>query len=1097
MTRKTPAPGGALRAPAYCRALVLLLSVPVAASAVTRNWTGTTANNAPWSNASFWGGTVPSTIDDAWLNVAGAYTRIDSTVSATGNQIVIGRSVAGARLDMTGGTLTSTGEILVGQYAGASGAVNLSGGVLSTGTNFSVGGAGTGALSVTGGTLNVGGTFHINRYTGNGTAGVADIYGGAVSAGTLFIGSTGDLTLDATTLTLGGDKRTLVNGYISSGALGSYWGSYAPLSVAYNSSIGKTTVTATNGRKAGMDNYGPDILGQRTIAYDFTGVRRLAPAPAAGVHPRVYFNSDELPAIRARLAGTAVGQEAFKMVQLYTSLLRNGRASAWDAQPSTFKLMPDGTSRIGNVGLYDRSVVYNQLVAGNTTTLATMANDGTGLYTLAGLMSLEAFECLVNEGQPGIAQRQTNLAAALDTWAAWALTLTDYPGLTTATFSARSANAYKFGGHLNALTYDLIANSLSTPQRDNVRKALAKMMGAYFASDYSDTEYTDVGVPPESSAGNHVAINSFKLLVACAIEGEVSTADAGYSSAHLDGWFKRACSSYHKFFTYGWFSNGAPLEGQGKNYLYGAHLIPLARRGFDYFGHPHVQAYKSRWLPAVMQPFGYSFLEYDILGGSGPDSERGRGFIESLDYIALKWMFPADNAADFAWRNFVRTEYKDATGNWQSFIDLRDAKFGLRSVYNNQLLPAAIFAADVSSSTTWTAQNTQVQGSLDYIDNQGGTVVARSGYDADATQLLFHVRQDMGGHTFADRNAFTFSALGRLFVNYNSGSSNSGLHDPKFHSIIEVDGLSMKITPQEGQKMRIPAKLAAWTAAGGTATFATGDATYGYTNEWKWNNYTTPPVVLSAGYVAENNTHNTFRRTGNKIPESFGDAAFVSFPHWEYPGKFEGIQKKAYNPMRQVYRTIGLVRGAAPYALVIDDVRKDDATHTYKWFASVPKDLSILTGAALPAGCDPATDVVLAEPAATGNRRLLVRIMRAEGTPAQAAGSTGSTLAYLETVASPATTETWNRLVIERTAVVAPEYRVLLFPFRAGDALPVTTLAGNNLTVAIGAQSDSFAFTPRTATVAGQSVTMSEFTLNRAGSTLIDYRNQIEPVPVR
>ncbi len=1097
MIRKHSAFGGTLRAPAYCRALVLLLSLPVAVSAVTRSWTGTVTHNALWNNASLWGGTAPTAVDDAWVNLAGAYVRVDSTVAATGNQIVVGRSVPGAQLDVTGGTLVSTGEILVGQYAGASGTVNLSGGTITAGTNFSIGGSGVGTLAVNGGMLNIGGTFHVNRYTGAGAAGNADVYGGAISASTLFIGSAGDVTLDRTTLTLGGDKRTLVNGYIASGALGSYWGSVAPLAVAYNSTTAKTTVSVVDGRKAGMDTYGADILGQRPIAYNFTGVRRLAPAPATGIHPRIYFGPDELPAIRARLANTAVGQEAFKMIQLYTSLLRNGRASAWDAQPSTFKLMPDGSNRIGNVGLYDRSAVYNQLVAGNTTALAAMATDGTGLYALAGLMSLEAFECLVLDGQTGVSQRQANLAAALNTWAAWVLTLSDYPGLATATFNARSANAYKFGGHLNALTYDLIANSLATAQRDNVRKALAKMMGAYFASDYSDTDYTDVGVAPEASAGNHVAINSFRLITACAIEGEVTTTDAGYSAAALDGWFKRAVSSYHKFLTYGWFSTGAPLEGQGKNYLYGAHMIPLARRGYDYFGHPHVQAYKSRWLPAVMQPFGYGFLKYDLLGGSGADPERGRGFIESLDYTALKWMFPADNAADFAWRNFVRTEYKDGSGNWQSFIDLRDGKFGLRSGYHNQLLPAAIFAADVASTASWTAQNTQVQGSLDYLDTQGGTVVARSGYDPDAAQIVFHVRQDMGGHTFADRNAFTLSALGRLFVNYNSGSTDSGLQDGKFHSVIEVDGLTMKITPQEGKKMRIPAKLAAWTPAGGTATFATGDATYGYTNEWKWNNYTTPPVVLSTGYVAENNTHNTFRRTGNTIAETFGSAPLVSFPHWEYPGKFEGIQKKAYNPMRQVYRTIGLVRGVSPYVLVIDDVRKDDATHTYKWFASVPKDLTILTGAALPAGCDPATDVVLTEPAATGNRRLLVPILRAAGTPAQAAGSTGSALAYLETVASPNTAETWNRLVIERGAVVAPEYRVLLFPFRAGDALPVTNLAGNSLTVAIGAQSDAFAFTPRSTAVAGQTVTMNEFTLTRAGSTLVDYRNQIEPVPVR
>ena len=891
----------------------------------------------------------------------------------------------------------------------------------------------------------------------------------------------------------GATGTSLVFAAVSSSDAGNY-------DVLVSNPAGSVT-SATATLSVGL--FGSDVLGDRPITYNYTGVRPVLPTPASGVHPRVYFNAEELPEIRNRLNNTAVGQEAFKMVKLYTDLLRRGRTLAYDSQPASFKTMPDGTARINNVGLYDRSTVYNELVAGNTTTLVSMINaaDGTGLFTLSGEMSLEAFECLVNEGQPGVATRSANLAAALNTWATYVLTLTDFPGAPGATLDNKLANQYKFGGHLNALTYDMVYNAMTQPQRDNVRKVLAQMMGGFFAGSYSDTEYTDVGVPPESSAGNHVAINTFKLLTACALEGEVTTADAGYSAADLSGWFTRAMGSFHKFFTYGWYSDGAPLEGQGKNYLFGAHLIPLAKRGYDFFGHPHVQAYSEYWLPAVTQPFGYSFVKYDLLGGSGSDPEKGRMYIEALDYIALKWRFPTDNNADFAWRNFVLTQYKDGGGNYQTFLDLRDSKFGLRSVYSNQLLPAAIFASDIGSSATWTQQNTDAQGSLDYLDRQGGTLISRSGFDTDATALLFHVRQDMGGHTFADRNTFTLSALGRLFINYNSGSTNSGLQAGNLQSIVEVDGFTMKITPIDGSKMRIPAKLAAWSPRGGQATFATGDATYAYSQEWRWNNYTTGPVVITSGYAAENNNHNNFRRSDNKIAESFASTPFVSFPHWEKPATFEGIQAKPYNAMRQVYRTIGLVRGVKPYALCVDDVRKDDATHTYKWYASIAEDLTPLTGAALPAGCDPATDVVLQEPASTGTRNLLVRILRANGTPALGVNALpgGSALAYTETLSNTTTNENWNHLVIERSGTVAPDFRVLLFPFRAGDALPTTTWSADNLTltVAVSGQTDTFIFAPRTALVGGQSVTMNEFTLTRGGSTLVDYRNQIEPMATR
>lgn len=844
------------------------------------------------------------------------------------------------------------------------------------------------------------------------------------------------------------------------------------------------TILAARSAASGIPLYPPEVLGERAITYDATGVRPVSAAPAPGVHPRVYFNAEDLPAIRNRLATTAVGQEAMKMIRLYTDFLRNGRSVAWDSKPNSFKLMPDGTPRIGNAGLYDRSLVYNQLVAGTTTKLAEMiaANDGTGLYTLAGEMSLEAFECLVDEGQPGVATRAANLAAALDTWCTHVLSL---PAL---------GPQHNIGGHLTALTYDMAFPALSPDQRTRARAALARLMASYAA-----TPYTGVGCAPQAVATNWVAINSFTLLTACALEGELTLAEHGISSETLAQWFTGAMHSHHKFLTYGWFASGSGLEGQGKNYLFGAHMIPYARRGHDFFQHPHARAYGRSWMPAVTQPYGYSFTAYDLLGGSGSNPEKGRYFLNSLDYSGLKWRYPDDAAVDFAWRNFILTEYKDAGGVWRTFPDLREAKFTIRSVYANQLLPAAIFASDIASTDSWQTHNAIARPDLDYLDREGGTLVSRSGHEADAAALLFHVRQDFGGHTFADRNTFTFSALGRQFINYNSGSTNSGLQAATFHSIVEVDGLSMFVTDKEGDKMRIPAKLAAWSPAGGSATFATGDATYAYSQEWFWNAYTTGSPVLRAGFVPDPHSHNTFRRAGNRIPEAFGDTPFVSFPHWVNPGQLEGIQAKPYNPMYQVHRTIGLVRGVKPYALVIDDVRKDDSPRNYKWLASIAEDLVPVPAAELPPGADPATDVVLREPASTGDRRLLVRILRALGTPVLSTAPTavGSPLAYTEMVTSPNTTEDWKRLVIERAAVVAPEFRVLLFPFRQGEPLPVSTFTGQQLVVSLAGQTDTFDFAPRTATIAGQAVTLSEFTLSRNGTTLLDYRNQIEPAAVR
>lgn len=58
--------------------------------------------------------------------------------------------------------------------------------------------------------------------------------------------------------------------------------------------------------------------------------------------------------------------------------------------------MRDGSPSIGNVGLYDESVVYAQLISGTTTGIAT--SSGTATLVLAGEMAMEAFYCLINQG---------------------------------------------------------------------------------------------------------------------------------------------------------------------------------------------------------------------------------------------------------------------------------------------------------------------------------------------------------------------------------------------------------------------------------------------------------------------------------------------------------------------------------------------------------------------------------------------------------------------------------------------------------------------------------------------------------------------------
>ena len=66
----------------------------------------------------------------------------------------------------------------------------------------------------------------------------------------------------------------------------------------------------------------PNDFGSAKIVFDSTGVRDVGNVPAAGIHPRMFFSNDDLPALRNRLKNTRAGQEAWKNVLAYTNAMK-------------------------------------------------------------------------------------------------------------------------------------------------------------------------------------------------------------------------------------------------------------------------------------------------------------------------------------------------------------------------------------------------------------------------------------------------------------------------------------------------------------------------------------------------------------------------------------------------------------------------------------------------------------------------------------------------------------------------------------------------------------------------------------------------------
>jgi hypothetical protein len=190
----------------YLVSLILVLALVSNASAGWVYWWNTSGDGL-WSTGANWGGNVPTSTDDVWLQstIATVGPTIDSSTAAIcGKMLGPGSKAGSMTMNINGGSLTTTtagGYWSIGQDTGP-GIANVNGGTVSVSGTLYVGNQSNGTLNVSGGsnidatgTLSVGSTDTapglINL--GLGTVSCEDIYGRAgktlidITEGTLII----------------------------------------------------------------------------------------------------------------------------------------------------------------------------------------------------------------------------------------------------------------------------------------------------------------------------------------------------------------------------------------------------------------------------------------------------------------------------------------------------------------------------------------------------------------------------------------------------------------------------------------------------------------------------------------------------------------------------------------------------------------------------------------------------------------------------------------------------------------------------------------------------------------------------------------------
>ncbi len=790
---------------------------------------------------------------------------------------------------------------------------------------------------------------------------------------------------------------------------------------------------------------------------DVTGLRFIKHVPAVGQHPRIFCSPSDSTEIRYRLKNTSAGVAASRFIHAYTTLLQLGNSGY---NRNTFYSRDTlGNIYFSNVGATDSKALYDSLALGDIGVTNNYSNLWGGNYAkMAYNFSHEAMECWIYRNQidtvtnTSYATRAKKLATALTVWAKKVVAdNTIVPNL----------NMSNFGGLHNAIAYDFLYDQMTKNQQDTIRMAILKTL--------PDSSKEHGCWAPSYTTTTNWATFGGEITCNIAVEGE-----PGYSakdSGLLRGWVKTVWN----FLTYGVYPTGNMYEGIGKNRLNEFLLIAMAKRGYSVLGHPNIRAYAQKYLPAVVQPFGYSLIGTDILGGTGTGSPSTGGWKHTfMDIGGLKWAFPADSSVDFIWKNVMQRQYANQPGitnNYYAYNNTTCAdNYGAGF---NTHIPGLIFASNYFSAPVTSYAKAALGNNKFYFDSLGGQAVMRSGFDSTSSMVFFACRQDGGGHTYANKNEILYSALGRIwFPRVTTIASNQTVFDvvstTQVSNAVLVNDLG--VSPDTGTSWTsgiVPGKMVHFQKTDSIMTIA-GDATKAYSYQWNSgpfggylydNPLLSPPSVTKvtdswnkyrySPYYSFDNTvmYNRLSFTDNFTPPYY----YVRTVERPY---FNGLMKK-------VFRTVSLIQATNPYVIVADDVQKDNASSNYKWITPIAPDLSVDTTYANLSNNNYQFDVVLKEPTATGNRRLLIRLLNANGAISSTIAGTIDSSTYSATGL--------RRFKMEANAV-DPQFKVLLFPFQKGDALPVTTWSADKSKVYV--------------TNAGVTNTIS-FSLDSAGRTNI------------
>ena len=772
--------------------------------------------------------------------------------------------------------------------------------------------------------------------------------------------------------------------------------------------------------------------------FDFAGFNKKllgSKVPPPGVYPRVLFSPDDVPILAARVKNAKQGQKSliemgflFKQSwwnpnssdgRIFQKLANNDLAGLeWPDTPPTQVATINTAQQFKG----EKPDIHNSHVAYVPECLTAMA-----LYCL-----LTGDDAHGRQAATAIANYYKLREPLIDQY--YAMSDTEFAGPAMGGNGASTAWRGMHGlvAHMNlGLSLDFAGKWMNAEQKETMRRVIAKATyGRRAYGEDSTVRFRDV---------NWVGWDLPQFLAVTSIEG-------------LEGFDREAyetgAATVRAFCDWGIDDAGVVFESNGKTpgsfQFITLSMVSLARRGDNLFGHPH-------WRKLLVGQTEMTSPNGNVTVTSGtqyvPYSRQflSLGLVDELksfypksrvpDYLLTKATQSPGAVADETLRGWLLTDFDPA--NYREQVK-HLPRLRLPSATYPGFVPNVLYDGDYQPTT-----RAELNLPLDFNAPVQGVFSSYSDRTTNAAWINIMVRPNHylgAGHHHADAGMFHFSALG---VDWFTQSPFTQEYAGKYFNLVQVDGESepFGITGINGYNGA--AKYLGSTATDGGAT-GSADLTYAYSYRW----LTQPPQVWSSeieklGWELEPSAEN--------LKIFVGTERYKMRPWWPAYTYENYIPtcRAPFNPMQRVFRTVGLVRGAKPYGFVVDDLKKDGATHLYQWTAmlnggvwqaDVP-DLAPNQVALAYRARDPSLNSATVQPAIApqpGEPLLLVCVLGM-------ADSGDAALPLVQVARSEAMKDNagksqyFDRVVINHRAVDA-NFRVVLAPFRAGEPLPQISL---------------------------------------------------------